>query len=227
VNDLLQFIETTFPVLVSHKYFFVYLGTALEGMYSAILAGFLASIGTVSFWPVLWVALAGGFTNGFLWYAVGYFVGSRPIDKWGRKENRVGKIIQRVEQYFCKYGGGAVLLAKMTWSVTTATMIVAGSLKYNWKKFAMYNFVGSVGWAFMFVFFGFFFGHGYGFLVEYIKDLLVFILVLASAVVAGYIIKKTLNLIFVRLIFLGEYFKNISDKIKNSVDNLFPDQDNN
>src|SRR3989338_11321263 len=114
-------------------------------MNTIILSGFLASIGSVEFWPVLLIVLAGEILNGYMWYAVGYFGGAKPIDKWGRKDEKSRKIIEKVEEYFNRYSGRAIILTKLTFSLTIATLIMAGSLKYDFRKFHLYNFVGSLG----------------------------------------------------------------------------------
>src|SRR3989338_8227141 len=144
MDGVLLFIQTHLPVLIEHKYLFIFLGVAIEGMNTTILAGFLASVGVVSLWPSFFLALAGQIINAFGWYTLGYFAGSKPIDKWGRKDEKSRKIIEKVEEYFHRYSGRAILFAHLTWSLTIATMIMAGSFKYKLKKFNFFNTTGSV-----------------------------------------------------------------------------------
>lgn len=224
MEGLLQFLENHLPFLIEHRYVFIYLGTSIEGLNSTILAGFLASVGAVSLWKVMLLCLVGAMTNGFMWYTVGYFAGSKPIDRWGRKDEKGRKIIEKVEEYFHRYSGRAIIITKLTWSLTIATMITAGSLKYDLKKFTLYNFLGSTGWALIVVSFGYFFGRSYSLLVEYVKDFFLILLLLVGVIVVGYVIKKMLNKLFVRSLFLRDHWDKFSHKMKEKMDELFSEE---
>src|SRR3989338_10558167 len=163
METFFNFFQSHFPALIHYKYLFIFLGAAIEGMNTTILAGFFASIASISLWPAFFICLTGEVINGFAWYAVGYYAGAKPIDRWGRKDEKSRKIIEKVEQYFQRYSGRAILLAHLTWSLTIATMIMAGSFKYNLKKFSFYNSLGSIMWVLMIFFLGFFFGESYKF----------------------------------------------------------------
>src|SRR3989338_8692366 len=170
MDNFFDFFQAIFPTLVEHKYVFIFLGASIEGMNTTILAGFLASVASVSLWPAFFICLVGEIINGFAWYAVGYYAGAKPIDKWGRKDKKSRKIIEKVEEYFKRYSGRAILFAKITWSLTIATMIMAGSFKYDLKKFSLYNFLGSSVWVLMVFFVGYFFGESYKYLFDYFKN---------------------------------------------------------
>jgi len=225
MDGVLFFIQTHLPFLINHKYLFIYLGTSIEGLNSTILAGFLASVGAVSLWPVLFLCVIGAMTNGFMWYTVGYFAGSKPIDKWGRKDEKGRKIIEKVEDYFHRYSGRAIIITKLTWSLTIATMITAGSLKYDLKKFTLYNFIGSMGWAFMVVFFGFFFGQSYKFLIGYLTHIMFGLLFLVGAIILIYILKRIFNSFFIRSIFLRDKLNELSNKFKDGMDKFLSDKE--
>ena len=138
-------IQNNFPALVQYKYLFLLIATTIEGFNTIILAGFLASLGSVAIIPAVIVCVIGDFLNGWMWYLIGYFGGAKPIDKWGRKDPKSRKIIETVERYFHRYSGRAIVFTKLTWSLTIATMIMAGSFKYNFRKFSYYNFIGGLG----------------------------------------------------------------------------------
>src|SRR3989338_2673264 len=225
MENVLQFIQNNLPVLIEHKYLFIFLGVAIEGMNTTILAGFLASVGVVSLWPALFLALTGQIINAFGWNTVGYFAGSKPIDKWGRKDEKSRKIIEKVEQYFKRYSGRAVFIAHITWSLTIATMIMAGSFKYDLKKFSLYNFLCSSVWVLMVFFVGYFFGQSYKYLFDYLKNIVLVFLFLGGAIAVGYILKLMFRSAYIRSLFIGERLKELSDKVKDGLDKLFSDYD--
>ncbi|MEK9157975.1 MAG: hypothetical protein AAB638_02200, partial [Patescibacteria group bacterium] len=134
MEAIISWTQIHFPALIEYKYLLIFIGATVEGMNTIILTGFLASIGSVLVIPAILICLAGEIVNGFMWYLVGYFGGSKPIDRWGRKDEKSRKIIETVERYFHTYSGRAIIVAKLTWSLTIATMIMAGSFKYNLRK---------------------------------------------------------------------------------------------
>lgn len=215
---ILNFLQVYFPALIEHKYLFILLGASTEGMNTTILAGFLASVNSVSLWAVVVICILGEFINGFIWYAVGYYAGAKPIDKWGRKDEKSRKIIEKVEEYFKRYSGRAVIIAKVTWSLTIATMITAGSFKYNLKKFAFYNLIGSAIWGGFLIFIGFSFGQSYKILFEYLKNIVLVFVFLGGAITLGYIVKMILRSAYIRSLFITEKFKDLSDKLRDGLE---------
>lgn len=222
MDSVLNFFQTNFPFLIEHKYLFIFLGAAIEGTNTIVLAGFLASIASVALWPAFFLCLLGEIINGIAWYTVGFYAGAKPIDKWGRKDEKSRKIIEKVEEYFKRYSGRAILIAKVTFSLCIATMITAGSFKYNFKKFSLYNLVGSTIWVLTIFFIGFFFGQSYKFLIKNLAYLLLF---LGGAFAIGYIIRLIFRSIYIKSIFLRETIKNFSDKMKNGIDKFLSDKE--
>src|SRR3989338_9357614 len=155
-----------------------------------VLGGFLVSVGTVKLLPIFSIFTIGYILNGYLWYTIGYFAGAKPIDKWARKDKKGRQIVEKVEEYFHKYSGRAIIFTKFTFSLTIATLIMAGSLKYNLKKFSLYNFIGSVGWVSLTLFIGYFFGQSYKFFFSYIKGFTYILLFLGAAIALVYIVKS-------------------------------------
>lgn len=198
MEPVLQFVQAYFPALVSHKYVFLFLGAAIEGFNTMILGGFLVSSKSIELLPAFLVFTVGYILNGYGWYTVGYFAGSKPIDKWGRKDPKGRKIIEKVQEYFERYSGRAIIMTKFTFSLTIATLIMAGSLKYNLKKFTLYNAIGSVGWVSVTMFTGYFFGQSYRFFFAYIKGFTYFLLFLGGAIALIFILKSLFGTAFIK-----------------------------
>ena len=226
MDHLLQLIQTHVPALVEHRYLFLFLGAVIEGFNVLILGGFLVSTGAIDLGPAFALFIVGDIINGYCWYTVGYFAGSKPIDKWGRKDPRSRKIIEKVQEYFEKYSGRALVITKFTFSLTIATLITAGSFKYNLKKFTLYNAIGSLGWVSLTLFTGYFFGQSYKFFFSYIKGLTYFLLFLGGAIAIIYILKKLFGSAFLKSLFITEKIKEIGDKLKEEIDRLLtPEED--
>lgn len=220
-----HFFQTNFPALIHYKYLFLFLGATIEGMNTIILAGFLVSIGSIGFLPAFFLCVLGETLNGYAWYAVGYYAGAKPIDKWGRKDPKSRKIIEKVEEYFGKYSGRAIVFTKLTWSLTIATLIMAGSFKYNMRKFSWYNFLGSAGWVGITFFVGYFFGQSYKLLLIYLTNAFYVLAFLGGAVAIVYLIKISFRSAFIRSLFLTDRIKEFSDRMKNGIDKFLSDRE--
>lgn len=220
MEQAFEFIQTYFPVLIEHRYLFLFIGVVVEGFNVLILAGFLVSTNSLQLWPSFMLFLVADIINGYCWYLVGYFAGSKPIDKWGRVKPRSRKIIETVQQYFERYSGRALVITKFTFSMTIATLITAGSFKYDLKKFSLYNGIGSVLWVALTIFTGYFFGESYKFFFAYLKNFTYFLLFLGGAIVIIYLIKHIFSSAFIKSLLIRSKLKEVGDKLRTELDKL-------
>lgn len=228
MENFLNFLQHHFPLFFFHKYSFLFLGATIEGTNTMILGGFLASTGFVSLIPTLLLFMLGETLNGYIWYTVGYFAGSKPIDKWGRSKPKSEKIINTVQYYFEKHSSKAILITKFTFSLTIATMIMAGSLKYDLKKFSLYNFIGSCGWACMTFFLGYSFGQSYRLIFRHlIKDIGYVFIFLGGAITLIYILKGIFRSAFVKALIEHERIRHYREKLRNGIDKIWPNGNGN
>lgn len=134
---------------------------------------------------------AGGAMNvGFLWvllcvaavlgdsvnYAIGKAVGTRVF----KPDARVLKTeyLRRTEEFYAKYGGKTIIIARFIPIVRTYAPFVAGACAMNYAKFITYNIVGGVIWITGFLFAGYFFGN-----IPAVKDnfgLVIIVIILLS-----------------------------------------------
>lgn len=220
METLLIFLETNFPVLFSHIYLFLFIGAAIEGLSTLVIGGFLVSTRSVDFLPALVAFGLGHSLNGYIWYAVGYYGGAKSLDRWGRTRENSRKIIEKVEHYFRLHSGKAIFLTKFTFSLTIATQVMAGSLKYNLKEYSRYNFIGSLCWAAFAMSIGYFFGESYRLLFVYLKDLAYFIIFLGSAIALIYILKWIFRTTFIKAVIAHELVHHYREKVRNGLDRL-------
>ena len=67
--------------------------------------------------------------------------------------------LQKTEEFFAKYGGKTIILARFMPIVRTYAPFVAGASRMNYPKFLLYNVIGGFLWVSIFVFMGYFFGN--------------------------------------------------------------------
>ncbi len=61
------------------------------------------------------------------------------------------------EEFYAKYGGMALVLGRFFPIIRTFAPIFAGMVKVDFRKFTLYNLIGSIAWVTTFNFGGLFF----------------------------------------------------------------------
>lgn len=94
-------------------------------------------------------------------YFVSYFFGKKVGPKLFNKPNSLlfkQKNIERAQEFYEKYGGKTIILARFIPIVRTFVPIIAGVGKMKFKSFAIYNFVGGLLWICGVTYGGYFLG---------------------------------------------------------------------
>ena len=126
-------------------------------------AGAIAALGGMNVWVligVLWLAsVLGDAVN----YSVGKYIGPRvfrPEGRQGRFERLLNpRHLERTHEFFEKYGGKAVVLARFVPIVRTFIPFVAGAGAMTYSTFAFYNVLGGALWVTSCVGAGYLFGN--------------------------------------------------------------------
>jgi membrane-associated protein len=91
-------------------------------------------------------------------YATGNYIGPRvfqkPDSRWFKRAHLV-----RTQQFFEKYGGKTIVMARFVPIVRTFAPFLAGVGKMTYARFAMFNVVGAFVWVCSLVLAGHFFGN--------------------------------------------------------------------
>lgn len=135
---------------------------------------------------ILWALIS---ICGILGNMVGYWTGRKvgpAMYNW--KENFFFKrrYIEQAHDFYEKYGGMAIIIARFLPFVRTFAPIVAGIVQMDRAKFTFYNITGCIGWVFSMVFAGHFLQKwlydGFGFDLKQHLGLIVLVLVLVTTV---------------------------------------------
>ncbi|MEO6612075.1 MAG: VTT domain-containing protein, partial [Chitinophagaceae bacterium] len=96
---------------------------------------------------------------GILGNATGYWTGRKvgpAMYTWKDKLLFKKRYLHQAHDFYQKYGGGAIIVARFLPFIRTFAPIVAGIVKMDRKKFHFFNVIGSVAWVFTMVFGGYF-----------------------------------------------------------------------
>ena len=90
-------------------------------------------------------------------YMIGHFFGKK---LFSNPDSRIFKqsYLEKTHDFFRKYGGKTIILARFIPIVRTFAPFVAGMGKMNYYYFMVYNLVGAALWVGIFCFAGYFFG---------------------------------------------------------------------
>ena len=121
-------------------------------------AGTLAARGGgLNVWVLLPCLMLAVFCGDNVNYWVGYRLGRRVF----RPDARIlkTKYLVRTEEFYAKYGGRAVVLARFVPIVRTYAPFVAGASRMPYPRFLAFSAGGSLLWISMFLLGGYFFGN--------------------------------------------------------------------
>jgi membrane-associated protein len=86
------------------------------------------------------------------------------------------------QEFYAKYGGMALVLGRFFPIIRTFAPIFAGVVKVDFKKFTIFNFIGSVTWVTTLTLTGFFLGRKYPDEIKYYLKYVVLGLIVITTV---------------------------------------------
>ncbi len=116
---------------------------ATTGMFNVYLLGVLLTIASIV-----------GNTSG---YAIGKMTGPRLFTR----DNSLlfnKKHLYRAHEFYERYGGQTVIIARFMPIVRTFVPVVAGMAAMDYRRYTLYNVIGGVGWIWSVLFIGYFLG---------------------------------------------------------------------
>jgi membrane-associated protein len=156
------------------------------------LAGAIAAQGEhFSLVPLLIVVTLSSILGAQLGYGIGRKAGPKLFKK---KDGIVFRheYVERSEAFYAKHGGKTIMLARFVPIVRTFAPVVAGIGNMNYKRFTMYNIVGSALWASGITVLGYFFGKRIPNIDKYLLPLIGIVMILSFAPTLYHIFKNPL-----------------------------------
>lgn len=176
-------------MLLHYRYAILLLVVIFEGTATMVATGAMIAAGIFNPLYAFLVCSLAEFIDGFVWYTVGYYFGATPIEYFIRNSPGRQALMATIRRHSDRSAGLVILVVKMTYSVTNATLILIGSLKYNFKRFAFYNAVGSFGWAAMLLGLGYVFGQAALSYLPALRTFGVTVFFILCAVIALFVLK--------------------------------------
>lgn len=134
---VLMFLENVFPPIPSEVIMPV--------------AGYAASRGELSLPLAILSGSAGSLAGAWLWYGIGYRLGTDRLRSWAGRHGRwltlSPRDVDRADAWFDEHGGKAVLFGRMIPAVRTLISVPAGISEMPALPFLLYSSVGTLLWT--------------------------------------------------------------------------------
>ena len=161
-NQLPEYIKTLgYPTML--------LVMIIEGPIATLVASFLSSLGLFNIVVVFFLSLLGDVLGDLVCYAIGFWGGSRMLERARKKLKIQPRIIVRMEKLFRFHGFKTIFAVKSTTGLCWITFIAAGAFRMNFKKFLQGSIGGGLIWSTFLVISGYFFGFAFLEISKYIK----------------------------------------------------------
>ncbi len=122
-------------------------GVPVPGETIFIAAILMAARGEMQIVPVVLCAWAGAVLGGIVGFAIGRLGGHRLLEKYGGYVGINAVRLQKIEDFYSRYGATFVILGRFFEGVRQIYAILAGCIATSWRRFLVYNVAGATLWV--------------------------------------------------------------------------------
>jgi membrane-associated protein len=172
----------------------LFFGFFLPGDYLLFLAGILCASGMVD--VPIYILVPSLIIAGILGNYTGYWFGYRTGPVLFKRNESIffkKRYVVMAEAFYAKYGGMALVLGRFFPIIRTFAPIFAGVVKVDFKKFSLYNFIGSVLWVSTLTLTGYFLGRKYPEIKDYLKYVVLGLIIITTIPLVAAYLKKRLG----------------------------------
>ena len=166
------------------------LGVPIPAMPLLLAAGALAGTGHLNFFAALLFAVLGALTSDSLWFQLGRRKGIKILQLLCRISLEPDSCVRRTEGIFSKQGARSLLVAKFLPGLGLVTPPLAGVFRMRFRRFLLFDAIGSLLWAGVFLAMGYAFAGQIEQVAAQLASLGGWLLVLLAGALAAYIAYK-------------------------------------
>lgn len=166
------------------------IGVPVPAMPLLLAAGALAGIGRLSFFGSLFFAVLGAMAADSVWFQLGRRKGITILQLLCRISLEPDSCVRRTEGVFSKQGARSLLVAKFVPGLGLVMPPLAGIFRMRYRRFLLFDAMGSLLWAIVFLGLGYAFSGEIERVAAYLAALGGWLLVLIAGSLAAYIAYK-------------------------------------
>jgi membrane protein DedA with SNARE-associated domain len=167
-----------------------FLGLLVPGETIVIVSGVLASWGYFGLARLIAVVAVGAIVGDNVSYRLGRQFGLGWFDRYGRRVGFDRAQLDRVQRFYDRYGGAALVLGRFVGFVRPLVPFVAGTAGMPYPRFVAYNALAGALWAVVTVLIGFFLGESWRVAERWIGRAGLIALGVVAVVVVGFWLRR-------------------------------------
>jgi len=166
------------------------LGLPLPGETALVTAAAFAALGHLSIYGVVTTAVAAAVIGDNGGYWIGRKGGIALVRRYGRFLHLNEAHLERARHFFARHGPPTVFIGRFIALLRTWAAIIAGAACMSFTTFVAYNTLGSIVWAIVFGWLGYYFGRDLPLLERYISRVSFGILIVTAVGLAVWVILR-------------------------------------
>lgn len=180
-------------LIIKYKYLILFPILVFEGPITTIILGALSTpeINLFSIFPLYLFVLASDICGDAMYYGIGKYAGKKLISKFKNWRRMPVNYEIELKDYFNKYGGRTIVLAKISHGLGWPVMVAMGSAEIPFKKFITYCSLTSIFKTAILISIGYFYFEDYSYIVYYLGSAASAFTVILFLIVVFYLINKT------------------------------------
>ncbi|MHB1676235.1 MAG: DedA family protein [Sulfuriferula sp.] len=165
-------------------------GFPIPGEIVTLLTGSVVAEGRFAYMPAVAVAAVGAVLGDSIWYFAGRRGSQRFIALYCRVSFGSTACLARTERNLSRFGARSLIYARFVPGFRTFAAPMAGMAGVTYKQFLLYDGIGALLWAAMWILFGFYFSNSVTTLVDRLESSRLIVLYLAGSLLLLFLLVK-------------------------------------
>lgn len=142
-------------------------GILVPGETVLLAAAFYAGFGQLNIILVIIVGIIAAILGDNIGFAIGNHGGHPLVERYGKYVFLSSERLKKAEDFFNKYGGRVVIIARFVDGLRQVNGIIAGISEMRWVKFIIFNTIGASIWVIFWSLVGYFGGSHINFFLHF------------------------------------------------------------
>lgn len=191
-EQLLQLVLTFGPAMLVPVVAVAAAGFPLPTTIMLLGAGAFAGAGQLSLGALIISAIAGAVLGDNVGYWIGWTGGTSALARWGGRLKLTPSAIERVERRFFRWASLSIFLTRFLLTpLGPVVNIVAGTSRYTFRRFLLWDVAGEAVWVLLYVSLGFAFGANWDLLANLLGSTTSLLTLVTLTAIVAFLVYRT------------------------------------